>query len=79
MLIKNAKKIKKKGVWCQIQKNRVFTNPIKILDIKSGGNIKIKIVCDTGEFKKDEIWTVNYKLLSECSELAREEIVRNSE
>lgn len=42
--------------------NRVFTNPIKILDIKSGGNIKIKLVCNTGEFKKDEIWTVNYKL-----------------
>ena len=77
LLIKNAKKIKKKGVLMMpnTKKNRVFTNPIKILDIKSGGNIKIKIVCDTGEFKKDEIWTVNYKLLSECSELAWEEIV----
>lgn len=57
------------------KKNIVITNPIKILDIKSGGNIKIKITCDTEEYKKDEIWTVNYKLLYEWSELSWEEII----
>ena len=43
----------------------------------SGGILKVKIACDTDEYKKDEILKVKYKFLNLINEKAWENIVQD--
>lgn len=79
-MLNNAKKFIKKGLLTKVKikkKNWVFSNPVVVLDVMSGGILKVKIAYDTDEYKKDEILKVNYKFLNLVNEKAWENIIQD--
>ena len=58
------------------KKNITYSIPVLVIDIKNGGILKIKIACDTKDYKKDEIFNVNYKLLNSCSNEVWDNLVK---
>ena len=77
-MLKNAKKYIKNGSLNKVnilKKNSAYNIPVLVIDIISDCMLKIKIACNTKEYKEGDLLKVNYKLLNDVNEKAWNNIV----